>query len=534
MPEDTVTSNALAHEVARRRTFAIISHPDAGKTTLTEKLLLYGGAIDLAGAVRSRKNQRHATSDWMALERERGISITTAALQFDVRGIRLNLLDTPGHQDFSEDTYRTLMAVDSAVMVIDGAKGIENQTKKLFEVCRLRHIPILTFINKMDAPARDPFALMEEIESVLGLDATPMNWPVGEAPHFMGLFDFRQGELLRFERTNHGQTRAALKGVDIHDPRLAQWMGHESHRQLLETAELFSVAGTPFDVERYLAGEQTPLYFGSALNNYGIDAFLDALLTFAPPPGPRVAKTETVDPQSDRFSGFVFKIQANMDPQHRDQVAFLRVCSGRFERGMAVRHARTGKTVRLNRPHRLFGGDREVVDEAFPGDVVGLSSKGTFAVGDTLYDGQPVEFETFPRFAPEFFAYLHHDDMTKYKQFHKGLSQLESEGAIQVYHDPGAIRRQPIIAAVGELQFEVVTARLQLEYRVDTRLEPLPYTHCLGVDAPPEAIARIKWPLHDCRCVVDKTGQYVGLFVSEWQMRNCMENNPGIAFTVWN
>ncbi len=445
------TLEDLSREVARRRTFAIISHPDAGKTTLTEKLLLYGGAINLAGAVRARKSQRQVTSDWMALERERGISITTAALQFDVRGYRVNLLDTPGHQDFSEDTYRTLMAVDSAVMVLDGAKGIEPQTLKLFDVCRMRHIPILTFINKMDAPARDPLALLDEIENVLHISTAAMNWPIGEASGFRGLYDFGRQEVLLFERTEHGQRRAPVQVADARDELLAALVGKDAHERFMETAELLAAAGTPFDRERFLAGELTPVYFGSAVNNFGVEEFLAAILELAPPPGPRVSSEGALDPASSRFSGFVFKIQANMDPRHRDQVAFVRVCSGRFERDMAVIHPATGKEIHLSRPHRLFGGEREVLDEAYAGDIVGLSSRGVFAIGDCLADDGTLEFDPIPRFQPEYFARLSLVDISKYKQFHKGLAQLEAEGVIQVFQEPGAIRRQPVLAAVDEL-----------------------------------------------------------------------------------
>jgi peptide chain release factor 3 len=534
VPEDLLRPDFLRREVARRRTFAIISHPDAGKTTLTEKLLLYGGAIELAGAIRARKHQRHVTSDWMAIERERGISITTAALQFDVGDCRLNLLDTPGHQDFSEDTYRTLMAVDSAVMVVDGGKGIEAQTRKLFEVCRLRGIPILTFVNKMDAPAREPLALVQEIETVLGIDAVPMNWPIGQAPAFQGLYDLRRHQVLRFERTEHGQRRAPLKFSAPDDPGLTAAIGHEAQRELRETAELLTVAGTPFERERFLNGQMTPVYFGSAVNNFGVEPFLQALLELAPPPGPRATAEGAVLPEEQAFTGFVFKIQANMDPHHRDQVAFVRVCSGRFQRGMAVQHARTGKTVRLSRPHRLFGGEREVMDEAYAGDVVGLSSKGTFQVGDCLYDGAAVQFEPFPRFAPEHFAYLHHDDIGKYKQFHRGLEQMEAEGVIQVFLDPAARRREPIIAAVGELQFDVVVARLEMEYSVQAHIERLPYTYCRWVEGSPEDLAAAVWPFLDYRGAEDRDGRPVALFASESQMRYCMDKNPRLQFVTWS
>ncbi|MDA8344982.1 MAG: peptide chain release factor 3 [Thermaerobacter sp.] len=533
MSQSAVTVDDLTREVARRRTFAIISHPDAGKTTLTEKLLLYGGAINLAGAVRARKSRRQATSDWMELERERGISITAAALQFDVRGCRLNLLDTPGHQDFSEDTYRTLMAVDSAVMVLDGAKGIEAQTLKLFKVCRMRRIPIFTFINKMDAPSRDPLELMDEIEEMLGVSAAAMNWPIGEAPDFQGLFDFRRQKVLLFERTEHGQRRAPVQVTDVHDERLSELVGRETQKRLTETAELLAVAGTSFDRKRFLAGEMTPVYFGSAVNNFGVDEFLDAILELAPPPEPRQSSAGPVDPVSRRFSGFVFKIQANMDPRHRDQVAFMRVCSGRFERDMVVVHPTTGKEIHLSRPHRLFGGEREVMDEAYPGDIVGLASKGAFEIGDCLADGGTLAFDPIPRFQPEHFATLSNEDISKYKQFHKGLQQLEAEGVIQVFAEPGAIRRQPVLAAVGELQFEVLVSRLKMEYGVESRVERLPHTHCRWIEGEPEDVARIEWPVHGHMLLEDRDGRPVVLFSSEWQMHYCTEKNLTIRFTTW-
>lgn len=530
---NTVIADDLEREVRRRRTFAIISHPDAGKTTLTEKLLLYGGAIHEAGVVRTRQHQRQVTSDWMALERERGISITTAALQFDVQGIRLNLLDTPGHQDFSEDTYRTLMAVDSAVMVVDAAKGIETQTKKLFQVCRLRNIPILTFVNKMDAPARDPFDLLDEIETVLGIDAVPMNWPVGLAPNFRGLYDLAADQVLLFSRTEHGQRQAPVQVANLHDPNLARLLGDEEHRQLVGACELLEGAGTPFNPQQFLAGTLTPVYFGSALNNFGVELFLEALLDLAPAPAPRSSAGGLVSPLAPHFSGFVFKIQGNMDPRHRDQVAFVRICSGRFERGMAVHHPRTDKVIRLARPHRLFGGEREVLDEAFPGDVVGISSKGTFAVGDCLYEGPPVAFEPIPRFAPEHFAYLRVDDVTKYKAFHTGLSQLEAEGAVQVFVDPNAGRRQPLVGAVGPLQFDVVLTRLKDEYHVEARLDPVPYSLCRWIHGDPHDVARIDWPLSGCRTAQDQEGRPVALFQSEWHLAYCAEHNPAVQFTHW-
>jgi len=451
----------LEFEVSRRRTFAIISHPDAGKTTLTEKLLLYAGAVDLAGAVRARKNQNHATSDWMELEQQRGISITTAALQFDCRGYRINLLDTPGHQDFSEDTYRTLMVTDSAVMVLDSAKGIEPQTKKLFQVCRLRHTPILTFINKLDRPGREPLELLDEIEQTLGIGPVPMNWPIGNGPSFRGVYDLYRKNVLLFERTEHGQRRAPVQVHDLYDPILGDLLGNDEYSQLVEEIELLTVAGATFSSEDFLAGEITPVFFGSAINNFGLETFLQAILDSAPAPGSRASDQGIVDPARSDFSGQIFKIQANMDPLHRDRIAFLRVFSGKFEKDMLLNHSRLGRKVRISRAYRFFAREREIVEEAYPGDVVGLANPGIFNIGDTLCSGKMFLFDAIPRFQPEHFCVLHNRDIGKYKQFNKGISQLEEEGAIQVLYFQDSLRKEPILAAVGQLQFDVVVARLR-------------------------------------------------------------------------
>jgi len=518
----------LAREVLRRRTFAIISHPDAGKTTLTEKLLLYAGAVHLAGAVQARKRQRQATSDWMELERTRGISITSTVLQFDYRGVRVNLLDTPGHQDFSEDTYRTLMAVDSAVMVLDSAKGIEPQTRKLFAVCRRRGIPIVTFINKMDLPGRHPFDLLNEIERTLALAAVPVNWPVGEGATFQGLYDLHERRVLFFERTPHGQHRAPVQVDEFPHPRLATALG-EAYGPLYDEIKLLTGAGPSFDRERFLAGELTPVFFGSALTNFGVEPFLDALLDLAPPPGPRPSTQGPVPPAHDAFSGFVFKIQANMDPQHRDRMAFLRVCSGRFEKDMMVYHARLGRKIRMTRPHRLFGRDRETIEEAFPGDVVGLVNPGLFAIGDTLCSAGPLAFDPIPQFPPECFGVLRSRDLARHKQFQKGLRQLEEEGVMQVFFAPDQARREPILGAVGELQFDVVAARLQSEYGVHTSVERLPFTCARWISGDPDAIARVYWPTDTLR-VADRQGRLVILFPSERLLAYCMEHHPSIHF----
>ena len=520
----------LAEEVARRRTFAIISHPDAGKTTLTEKLLLYAGAVHLAGAVRARKRQRHATSDWMALEQERGISITTTALQFEVAGRVLNLLDTPGHQDFSEDTYRTLTAVDSAVMVLDSAKGIEPQTLKLFEVCRARRVPILTFVNKLDHVGREPLDLLDELERVLGIGAVAMNWPIGQGVDFQGVYDIAAGRVLRFQRTERNERRAPIVALELGDPRLAEQIGPAPAQALRDDIALLATAGARFDRDAFLAGKVTPVFFGSALNNFGVEAFLTALVDLAPPPAARRSDRGPIEPATDSFSGFVFKIQANMDPQHRDCMAFVRVCSGRFRRDMLVHHARLGRTVRLTRPHRLFARERETVAEAFPGDVVGLVNPGVFAIGDTLSAGDPLRFDAVPRFEPECFATLHNRAMAKYKQFHRGLAQLEQEGAIQVLVAADAAQRDLVLAAVGELQFDVVVARLAGEYGVQTSLERLPFRTARWVVGDAGDLAEVYWPFSGVLRLRDRDGRLVVLFQSDRDAAYCAERNPAVEF----
>ena len=523
--------STLAWEVARHRTFAIISHPDAGKTTLTEKLLLYVGAVDLAGAVRARTDQRHTTSDWMTMEQERGISVSATALEMEYRGFRINLLDTPGHQDFSEDTYRTLMAVDSAVMVLDAAKGIEPQTVKLFQVCRMRGIPILTFINKMDQQGRDPLDLLDEIERVLGMAATPFNWPIGDGPWFQGVYDLRNDRVLQYERTSRGQRRAPVNVSGLDDPALADMLGGAATGSLQEHVALLGGAGSIFDREVFLRGEMTPVFFGSALNNFGLEPFLEGLLELAPPPGPRESDRGMIYPTDETFTGFVFKIQANMDPKHRDRMAFLRVCSGRFEKDMTVHHSRLGRSMRLSRAYRLFGRERESIEEAFPGDVIGLVSPGLFAIGDTVTDGEPVRFPGIPRFAPENFAVILNTDISRYKQFHKGLTQLEEEGAAQLLHAVGDMGRRPILAVVGELQFDVVLARLRDEYGVEARLERLSHTSARWVSGSDAALERLGRPRSGSLRCTDRRDQTVLLFESQWYLDYCRKENPDLTFS---
>jgi peptide chain release factor 3 len=518
-----------ASAIAARRTFAVISHPDAGKTTLTEKLLLYGNAIELAGNVRARKNQRTTTSDWMEMERERGISITSTVLQFPYRGHVINLLDTPGHQDFSEDTYRTLSAVDSAVMVIDAAKGIEPQTLKLFEVCRKRGIPIFTFINKMDRPARDPLDLLDEIRKVLGMEPVPMNWPLGDGPQFMGVYDRAENGVYLFERTERNEKIAPEIFVGLDELVGRNILTLEKFHHLRETVELLNEAGIAFDHDAVLKERQTPVFFGSALTNFGVRMFLDAFIEFAPPPQPYPSDGGAVSPEDEEFTGFIFKIQANMNPKHRDSVAFLRICSGKFERGMDLIHAQSGRTLKLMRPYKAFANEREIIDEAFAGDVLGLPNNGTFAIGDTLCSGRTLRFAPIPRFQPEHFALLRNLDVGKSKQFSKGLQQLESEGAVQILYNVNAFKREPILAVVGQLQFDVVQARLESEYNVKTELERMPHTllrWIIGEDKDIEALQN----RGDAILAKDSKNNWAMLFQTPFLLKYYSEKNPNLRF----
>jgi peptide chain release factor 3 len=520
----------LTREVARRRTFAIISHPDAGKTTLTEKTLLYAGAIELAGAVRGRKSQRAVVSDWMEIERDRGISITSAALEFDLWNHRVVLLDTPGHKDFSEDTYRTLLAVDSVVMVLDAAKGIETQTRKLFEVCRQQHLPILTFINKCDLPGQDPLDLLDEIERELGLAAVPMNWPIGTGQQFRGIYDIGKHEVLLYERVVRGERRAPVEVAAPSDPALGALIGEREQAHLLEAIELLTGAGVHFDLDDYRAAKQTPVFFGSALANFGLEPFLQALVAMAPPPQPRPAVDRVVDPASIDFSGFVFKIQANMNPKHRDRIAFLRVCSGVLTRDMTVQHARLGSTVRLASPQRFFGRERETVDTAYPGDVVGLVNPGRFLIGDTVYSGERVEFPPIAHFPAEHFAVLRLRD-TRYKQFDDGLRQLEEEGLMQVLF-PATGAREPILGVVGELQFDVIVTRLKNEYNVTCEVARTNYVAARWVVADDAVRAKMNVPLQGVMAATDRHERPVLLFASEWDLDYTQRQNPDVVLAA--
>jgi peptide chain release factor 3 len=528
--ERTLERETLAREVERRRTFAIISHPDAGKTTLTEKLLLYAGAIELAGAVRGRKTGRHATSDWMEIEQQRGISISAAALEFELKGHHVTLLDTPGHQDFSEDTYRTLLAVDSVVMVLDAAKGIETQTLKLFEVCRTRRLPVLTFINKLDQPSKDPFELMDEIERVLGVAAAPMNWPLGDGVDFRGVYDLETHALILYERQKGGTRNEPVAVTDPADPRVGEMVGERRQRELIEAVEIISGAGTRYDEVAYRAERQTPVFFGSALNDFGVEPFLNALLSLAPSPAPRLSETaDLVEPTDPDLSGFVFKIQANMNPRHRDRVAFFRICSGRLTKDMAVSHERLGTTLRLSRVYRFFGRDRETVPEAYAGDVVGLVNPGQLAIGDTLYAGKPVRFPPIPQFPAERFAALRPGDI-RHKRFDEAVNQLAEEGLLQVFL-PKSGFRHPIVGVVGALQFDVIAARLQSEYGIQCTVDTLPFTAARWPVQPNgEPATSLALPLSGVQEVKDRRERDVVLFASDWELRYCADRNPGVEF----
>ena len=521
----------LGQAVEQRRNFAIISHPDAGKTTLTEKLLLYGGAIHEAGAVKARRDQRKVTSDWMAMEQQRGISVTSTVLQFAYRNCQINLLDTPGHQDFSEDTYRTLAAADNAVMLIDAAKGLEPQTRKLFEVCKMRGIPIFTFVNKLDRPGREPIDLLDEIEKELGLQTYAVNWPIGMGDRFKGVFDRQQQQVHLFERSSHGSKEARETVLNIGDPRLETLLEKELYHQLKDELELLEGVCPELDLDLVHAGKMTPVFFGSAMTNFGVELFLENFLDFALKPGTHSSSVGDIPPTYPEFTGFIFKLQANMDPKHRDRVAFVRVCTGKFEKDMTVNHARTGKVVRLSRPQKLFAQERESIDFAYPGDVIGLNNPGVFAIGDTIYTGQKLEYEGIPYFSPELFATLRNPNPSKFKQFQKGVSELREEGAVQIMYSTDEAKREPILAAVGQLQFEVVQFRLQNEYGVETILDLLPYSVARWVLGGWEALKQVG-RLFNTTTVKDSMGRPVLLFRNEWNCQQLEGDHPGLKLSA--
>lgn len=516
----------MAREVARRRTFAIISHPDAGKTTLTEKLLLYGGAIHLAGSVKSRRAARHAVSDWMDMEQERGISITSSVLQFPYGEHAINLLDTPGHADFSEDTYRTLAAADSAVMLIDCKKGVEPQTEKLFKVCSMRKLPIFTFVNKMDMYGRGPLELMEEIENVLGIQSVPMNWPVGMGKDFRGVYERRSGKVILFDSDGtHGETRVKTDIVDLDDPKLTQILGERRYQEFAEEVELLEVAGAPFDLSQVRAGELTPMFFGSAVTNYGVEPFLEAFVEMAP--SPAESKDAPVTPTRPEFSGFVFKIQANMNPAHRDRIAFLRITSGRYTRDMHAELPREQRDIKLAYPQQFMAQDREMVTEAYAGDIIGLYDPGYFKIGDTLTNGDPIEATNIPRFSPEHFAVVEIKDALKRKQLVKGLDQLAEEGTIQVFRQPHLGSLDSVVGAVGILQFEVLKHRLEHEYNVAVRLRSLNFKYARWVEG--EGFDAAKFNRQDYTMVLqDNEQRPIVLFRNDWALNYVKQNHPGL------
>lgn len=529
--ELTGADSTLAKNVANRRTFAIISHPDAGKTTLTERLLLYSGMIRTAGMVRARKGQRSASSDWMSMEQERGISITASAMQFHYKDTVINVLDTPGHQDFSEDTYRTLTAADSAIMVIDAAKGVEAQTRKLFAVCRMRGIPVLTFINKMDLPPKDLFDLLHEVEGVLGIHASPRNWPVGEGQRFSGVADCQTKELLLFSKTSAG---GALK-AEVNKIPLSKADGKvapELLTQVTQDLELLEAAGNPFSHEAFLKMEVTPVFFGSAMTNFGVEPFFDSFVDLAPAPSSRPAVRSSdkekilIDPVKEPFSAYVFKIQANMNPKHRDSMAFLRVCSGRFERDMTCYHHRLDKEFRLSRSHSLLAGERNTLDVAYPGDVVGVINPGAFRLGDTLSIKGGFDFPPMPQFSPEVVAQIRPKDVSKRKSFDKGLEQLSNEGAIQVLRPYSSDFGDPYVAAVGRLQFDVLEYRLKDEYGVDVFLDVTPHECGAWLEGDPKTFKKPSSAL----LVKDRNNRAVALFRSQWEKNYAAQQNPEHAF----
>ena len=523
----------LEDEIKRRRTFAIISHPDAGKTTLTEKFLLYGGAIAQAGAVKGKKNSRHAVSDWMEIEKQRGISVTSSVMQFQYKNYCINILDTPGHQDFSEDTYRTLMAADSAVMVIDASKGVENQTRKLFKVCVMRHIPIFTFVNKMDRESRNPFDLMEQIESELGIQTYPVNWPIGSGKEFKGVYDRDKKHIISFEASG-GQHQVAATEVDLSDPSLDSLIGENLHSTLCDDIELLNGASYEFDIEKVRKGELSPVFFGSALTNFGVEPFLENFLEMTTSPTPRNSSAGIIDPFDPEFSAFVFKIQANMNKAHRDRITFLRICSGKFDKDMEVLHVQGNKKLRLSQPQQIMAQEREIIDEAYAGDIIGVFDPGIFAIGDTICSPKKkFEFESIPTFAPEHFMRVRQKDTLKRKQFVKGTTQIAQEGAIQIFHEPDSGMEEVIVGVVGVLQLEVFEYRMKNEYNVDLFKEGLPYSYIRWIDNKDIDPKTLKLS-SDTKLVKDFRDNYLLLFTSEWNIRWALERNDGLELSEFN
>ena len=521
----------IRKEIEKRRTFAIISHPDAGKTTLTEKFLLYGGAINLAGSVKGKATARHAVSDWMEIEKERGISVTSSVLQFNYDGFCINILDTPGHQDFSEDTYRTLMAADSAVMVIDASKGVEAQTRKLFKVCVMRHIPIFTFINKLDRDANDTFELLDDIEKELGIATCPVNWPIGSGKNFRGVYDRNTGKVTTYTDTQKGTKMGHATEVDVHDPELEEFIGTENKEKLLEEIELLEGASAEFDQELVSKGELSPVFFGSALTNFGVEIFLKYFLEMTSSPLPRKADCGVIDPMSEDFSAFVFKIQANMNKAHRDRIAFMRICSGKFDAGMEVYHVQGDRKQRLSQPQQMMASERQVISEAYAGDIIGVFDPGIFSIGDTIcMPGKKFRYEGIPTFAPEHFARVRQLDTMKRKQFIKGISEIAQEGAIQIFQEYNTGMEEIIVGVVGVLQFDVLKYRLENEYKVDIRLEELPYEYIRWIENEDIDLNRLVGT-SDMKKIKDLKGRPLLLFINSWSVGMVLDRNEGLVLS---
>ncbi|MCD7921146.1 MAG: peptide chain release factor 3 [Clostridiales bacterium] len=518
----------IQKEIEKRRTFAIISHPDAGKTTLTEKFLLYGGQINLAGSVKGKATARHAVSDWMEIEKQRGISVTSSVLQFEYGGYCINILDTPGHQDFSEDTYRTLMAADSAVMVIDGSKGVEAQTRKLFKVCVMRHIPIFTFINKMDRDANDPFDLVDEIEKELGISVCPVNWPIGSGKSFKGVYDRNTRRVMTFSDTLKGTKEGQEREFDLDDENLSAEIGEDFKTQLLDDIELLDGAGIAFDQKLVSRGELSPMFFGSALTNFGVETFLQHFLHMTSSPLPRQSDAGEISPFSEDFSAFVFKIQANMNKAHRDRIAFMRICSGSFEAGMEVFHVQSGKKIRLAQPQQMMAQERKIIEKAYAGDIIGVFDPGIFSIGDTLTTAKdPFAFEGIPTFAPEHFARVTQLDTMKRKQFVKGITQIAQEGAIQIFQEYKTGMEEIIVGVVGILQFDVLKFRLENEYHVDIRMESLPYEHIRWIENKEIDLDRLSGT-SDMKKIRDLKGNPLLLFINSWSVGMTLDRNKDL------
>ncbi len=521
------------NEINKRRTFAIISHPDAGKTTLTEKFLLYGGAIALAGSVKGKKSDRHAVSDWMEIEKQRGISVTSSVLQFNYKDCCINILDTPGHQDFSEDTYRTLMAADSAVMVIDAAKGVENQTRKLFKVCVMRHIPIFTFINKMDREAKNPFDLLDQIENELGIKTFPVNWPIGCGRDFKGVYDRMKHHIVSF-KANGGHHAVEASEVDLSDEKLDELIGSENRQTLFDDIELLDGASYEFDIDAVNRGELSPVFFGSALTNFGVEPFLEDFIKMTTPPLPRMSSEGEISPYDDDFSAFVFKIQANMNKAHRDRLTFMRICSGRFDRDMEVYHVQGDKKLRLSQPQQIMAQEREIINEAYAGDIIGVFDPGIFSIGDTVCaPGRKIAYEGIPTFAPEHFARIRQKDTLKRKQFVKGTTQIAQEGAIQIFREPFSGMEEVIVGVVGVLQFEVLEYRLKNEYNVDIIREGLPYQYIRWIENKDIDVKSLNLS-SDTKIVQDFKDNFLLIFTSEWNIRWALEKNEGLVLSEFN